>query len=160
MFLNDSTIIYSSNFTEKSDSIAEQRTNLKDFPDSYNLFLLEVRDTIRISRLTNALSKNVRPRKVNSNSVVFLSDLSGINNLMRLNVGNQVASQISGYDKSLESFDVNSRMNKIAFSVRDGKESFLILQNYSGADRFTPSTVGAGKKLERKNSCETAIRDS
>jgi hypothetical protein len=72
--------------------------------------------------------------------VVFLSDLSGINNLMRLNVGNQVASQISGYDKSLESFDVNSRMNKIAFSVRDGKESFLILQNYSGADRFTPST--------------------
>ena len=140
MFLNDSTIIYSSNFTEKSDSIAEQRTNLKDFPDSYNLFLLEVRDTIRISRLTNALSKNVRPRKVNSNSVVFLSDLSGINNLMRLNVGNQVASQISGYDKSLESFDVNSRMNKIAFSVRDGKESFLILQNYSGADRFTPST--------------------
>ncbi|WP_026956725.1 biopolymer transporter Tol [Algoriphagus vanfongensis] len=140
MFLNDSTIIYASNFVETPDSVAVEEQGLDKFQDSYNLFLLEDRDTMKISRLTNSSSKNIRPRKVNSNNVVFLSDLSGINNLMRLNVGNQISNQISGYNKSLESFDVNSRMNQIAFSVRDGKESFLILQSYSGADYFTPST--------------------
>ncbi|SHO62900.1 biopolymer transporter Tol [Algoriphagus zhangzhouensis] len=139
MFLNDSTIIYSTNYTDEVDSTKNQES-LEKFQDSYNLFLIENRDTLRISRLTNASSKNMRPRKVNSNSVIYLSDLSGINNLMRMTVGSQVTSQISGYNLSLESFDVNSRMNKIAFSVRDGKESFLILQNYSGADQFTPST--------------------
>lgn len=139
MFLNDSTIIYSTNFTDEPDSTLNQES-LEKFQDSYNLFLIENRDTLRISRLTNASSKNIRPRKVNSNSVIYLSDLSGINNLMRMTIGSQVTSQISGYNLSLESFDVNSRMNKIAFSVRDGKESFLVLQNYSGSDQFTPST--------------------
>ncbi|MCS5490109.1 biopolymer transporter Tol [Algoriphagus limi] len=140
MFLNDSTIIYTTNYSEELDSLSGKFENLNQFKTSYNIFMAEVRDSVRLTRLTNTYSKNIRPRKVNSNTVVYLSDLSGINNLMRLNIGNQISSQISGYSKSLESFDVNSRMNKIAFSVRDGKESFLVIQNYSGADLFTPST--------------------
>lgn len=140
MFLNDSTIIYSTNYSEELDSLSGKFENLNQYVETYNIFMAEVRDTVRLTRLTNSFSKNVRPRKVNSNNVVFLSDQSGINNLMRLNVGNQVSSQISGFNKSIETFDVNSRMNKIAFAVRDGMESFLVVQSYSGADQFTPST--------------------
>ncbi|MDF2157143.1 biopolymer transporter Tol [Algoriphagus sp. CAU 1675] len=140
MFLNDSTIIYSSNFTEIPDSLKSRGKAMDDFPESYNLFLAEVGDSVKITKLTNTLSKNVNARKVNGNTVVYLSDLSGINNLMRLSVGNQVSNQISGFNKSIEAFDVNGRMNKIAYSVRDGGESFLVVDNYSGADQFTPST--------------------
>jgi len=140
MFLNDSTIIYSTNYSEELDSLSGKFENLNQYGETYNIFMAEVRDTVRLTRLTNSFSKNVRPRKVNSNNVVFLSDQSGINNLMRLSVGNQVSSQISGFNKSIETFDVNSRMNKIAFAVRDGMESFLVVQSYSGADQFTPST--------------------
>lgn len=140
MFLNDSTVIYSTNYSDIPDSVAAENPSLTKFDESYNLFKIEVRDTIRISRLTNSFSKNLLPRKVNTNNLVYLSDLSGINNMMRLNIGNEITNQISAFDKSVEVFDVNSRMNKIAFAVRDGGQSFLVVQNYSAADQFTPST--------------------
>lgn len=140
MFLNDSTIIYSSNFKQLPDSLAGKQIELKEYPEYYNLYMAQVTDTTITTQLTNANSKNLGARKVNPNMVVYTSDLSGITNLMRLNVGNQVSNQISAFNKSIEAFDVNSRMNRIAYSVRDGRESFLIVEGFSNSDQFTPST--------------------
>ena len=140
MFLNDSTIIYSSNSKTLPDSLIGKPIDLKDYPNYYNLYMAQVTDSVLTTQLTNSNSRNIDPRKINPNTIVYLSDLSGINNLMRLNIGNQVSNQISAYSKSIESFDVNSRMNKIAYSVRDGRESFLMLESFSNTDQFTPST--------------------
>lgn len=140
VFLNDSTIIYSSNATDLPDSLMGKNLELKTLPNYYNLYMVEVGDTVVTTQLTNMNSKNVRPRKVNSNTIVYLSDLSGINNLMRLSVGNQVSNQISAFSKSIESFDVSSRMNRMAYAVRDGRESFLLIEGFSNSDQFTPST--------------------
>ena len=140
-FLNDSTIIYSSNFTELPDSVLTDTPDISIFPSQYNLFMVQVqKDTTIFSKMTNANSKNFLPKKVNANTLVYLSDLSGISNLMRHNIGNQVSNQISAFDKSIEVYDVNSRMNKIAYSIRDGKDSYLFVEGYSGSDQFTPST--------------------
>lgn len=140
IFLNDTTIIYSSNFTELSDSLDVKDIKLENLSNAYNLYMMEVGDSIVTKKLTNTNSKNIYPRKLNGSNVLFLSDLSGINNLMRLSVGSQVANQISGFDKSIEAFDINGRMNKIAYAIRDGREVFLKVENYSGIDQFTPST--------------------
>ncbi|WP_339702476.1 biopolymer transporter Tol [Algoriphagus aquimarinus] len=140
VFLNDSTIIYSSNATNLPDSLLGNNLELKSLPNYYNLFMVQVTDTIITKQLTNSNSKNISPRKVNSNSIVYLSDLSGINNLMRMSIGNQVSNQISAYNKSIEAFDVNSRMNKMAYSIRDGRESYLVVEGFSNSDQFTPST--------------------
>nr|WP_139352855.1 biopolymer transporter Tol [Algoriphagus sp. A40] len=140
-FLNDSVIIYSSNFTELPDSVLTATPDIRVLPNQYNLFRVDVlKDTTVFSKLTNSNSKNTHPRKVNSNTMLFMSDLSGITNLMRFNIGNQVSNQITAFDKSIEVFDVTSRMNKIAYALRSGKESFLFVEGYSGADQFTPST--------------------
>ena len=140
IFLNDSTIIYSSNSITVADSLKGKTMSLKNFPNFYNLVLAEVTDTVTIRQLTNSNSKNIFPRKINSNNLVFLSDLSGISNLMRLNVGNVVSNQISAFNRSIEVFDVTGRMGKIAYAVRDGRSSFLIVENFSNTDQFTPST--------------------
>ncbi len=140
IFMNDSTIIYSSNFIKVADSLAGKSMDLKTYPNNYNLFIADVRDTIVFNQLTNSNSKNIMPRRLNPNNVLYISDLSGINNLMRLNIGNQVSNQISAYNKSIEAFDVSSRMGRIAYSVRDGRESFLVVEGFSNADQFTPST--------------------
>src|SRR5690606_13095998 len=141
VFLNDSVIVYSTNFTELPDSVLTATPDIKVLPSQYNLFRVDVlKDTTMFTRLTNSNSKNTNPRKVNSNTLLYMSDLSGITNLMRLNIGNQVSNQVSAFDKSIEVFDITSRMNKIAFALRSGKESFLYIEDYSGADRFTPST--------------------
>ena len=114
---------------------------MANFPEQYNLYRVQVlKDTTVYTKLTNANSKNTFPRKINSNNLVFLSDLSGISNLMKHNIGNQVSTQISAFDTSIEVFDVNSRMNKLAYAVRNGKESELYVDSYTGIDQFTPST--------------------
>ena len=140
VFLNDSTIIYSSNTTNLPDSLMGKNLEMKSLPDHYNLFMVQVTDTIVTKQLTNSNSKNIRPRKINSNSIAYLSDLSGINNLMRMSIGNQVSNQISAYNKSIEAFDINSRMNRMAYSIRDGRESYLVVESFSNSDQFTPST--------------------
>ena len=141
VFLNDSTIVYSSNFIELPDSVMKQPPVLANFPEQYNLYRVQVlKDTTVYTKLTNANSKNTFPKKINSNNLVFLSDLSGISNLMKHNIGNQVSTQISAFDTSIEVFDVNSRMNKLAYAVRNGKESELYVDSYTGIDQFTPST--------------------
>lgn len=140
-FLNDSVIVYSSNFTELPDSVLTATPDMRVLPNQYNLFRVDVlKDTTVFSKLTNSNSKNTNPRKVNSNTLLYMSDLSGITNLMRFNIGNQISNQISAFDKSIETFDVTSRMNKIAYALRSGKESHLYVEGYSGADQFTPST--------------------
>jgi Tol biopolymer transport system component len=141
VFLNDSTIVYSSNFIELPDSVMQKAPVLANFPQQYNLYRVQVlKDTTVYTRLTNANSKNTFPRKINSNNLVFLSDLSGISNLLKHNIGNQVSTQISAFDTSIEVFDVNSRMNKLAYAVRNGKESELYVDSFTGTDQFTPST--------------------
>ncbi|WP_026967005.1 biopolymer transporter Tol [Algoriphagus terrigena] len=140
-FLNDSVIVYSTNFVDLPDSVLTATPDIKVLPNQYNLFRVDVlKDTTFFTRLTNSNSKNTHPRKVNSNTLLYMSDLSGITNLMRFNIGNQVSNQISAFDKSVEVFDITSRMNKIAYALRSGKESHLYVEGYSGADQFTPST--------------------
>lgn len=140
-FLNDSVIIYSSNYVELPDSVLTATPDINVLPNQYNLFRVEVlKDTTIVTKLTNSNSKNTHPRKINSNTILFLSDLSGITNLMRYNIGNQVSNQISNYDKSIEVFDVSSKMNRVAYALRSGKESHLYIEGYSGIDQFTPST--------------------
>lgn len=141
VFLNDSVIVYSSNYVDLPDSVLTATPDINVLPDQYNLMRVEVlKDTTIFTKVTNSNSVNSHPRKVNNNTLLFLSDLSGITNLMRFNIGNQVSNQISAFDKSIEVFDITSRMNKIAYALRSGKESYLYVEGYSGVDQFTPST--------------------
>ncbi|REG83089.1 biopolymer transporter Tol [Algoriphagus antarcticus] len=163
VFLNDSTIIYSSNATNLPDSVMGKNLELASLPNYYNLYMVQVTDTIVTKQLTNSNSKNIRPRKVNNNTIVYLSDLSGINNLMRMSIGNQVSNQISAFNKSLEAFDVNSRMNRMAYSVRDGRESYLVVEGFSNSDQFTPSTprvqLEQAKNLNERMAARRRLED-
>ncbi|MBA4301443.1 hypothetical protein SAMN03080617_00592 [Algoriphagus alkaliphilus] len=141
VFLNDSVIVYSSNYVVFPDSVLTATPDINVLPNQYNLIRVDVlKDTTIFTKLTNSNSKNIHPRRLNSNTLLYLSDLSGITNLMRFSIGNQVSNQISAFDKSIEVFDVTSRMNKIAYALRSGKESLLYVEGYSGVDQFTPST--------------------
>ncbi|WP_373522927.1 biopolymer transporter Tol [Aquiflexum sp.] len=140
VFLNDSTIIFASNQVVLADSLLTKTPDVKLLPDYFNLFQVDMEDSAKITKLTNLNNRNIRPRVLNSNNVLFLSDQSGIMNLMRLTISNGIASQMSAFNKSLEAFDYSSRANRIAYSYRDGNQSRLVLESYSNVDQFTPST--------------------
>jgi hypothetical protein len=154
VFLNDSTIIYASNFTDLPDSVLTKTPDAKILPEYFNIFRIDLGDSLITTKLTNVNTRNTEPRILNGNNLLHLSDQSGIMNLMRLSISNGVSSQVSAYNKSIESFDYNSRLNRIAFSYREGNQSKLVIEPFSNADQFTPSTpriqLSQAKKLTER----------
>ncbi|MFD2202768.1 biopolymer transporter Tol [Shivajiella indica] len=140
VFLNDSTVIYSSNFTEIADSLLTRTPDVKLLPEYFNLYKYDLRDSLPTEKLTNLNNRNFQPRVLNSNNILMISDQSGINNLMRLTISNGIASQVSAFNKSIEAFDYSSRINRVAYSYRDGNQSRIVLESFSNIDQFTPST--------------------
>src|SRR5690606_156114 len=140
VFLNDSTIIYSSNFTELPDSVLTRTPDVNQLPDFFNLFMLEVGDSIVSRRLTNIDNKNYMPRVLNKSTILHLSEQSGITNIMRFGLGNTVSSQVSAINKNLETFDYSLVSNQLAYAVRDGLHSKLVLEPFSNLHQFTMST--------------------
>jgi hypothetical protein len=164
VFLNDSTVIYASNFTEIEDSLLTRTPDVKLLPDYFNLFKVDLLDSLNTTKLTNLNTKNFKPRVLNSNNILFLSDQSGINNLMRLTISNSIASQVSAWNRSIEAFDYSSINNRIAYAIRDGNQSRLIVESFSNADQFTPSTprvqLTQAKSLSERISSRRTEQDS
>mgnify|MGYP003671006226 FL=1 len=140
IYLNDSTIIYASNKVDLPDSLLTGVIDVHNFPNYYNLFQLNLGDTVSETRLTNLNHINLYPAKLNNATILFLSEQSGITNLMRLGLGNSVSSQVSAFNQSLESFDYDLQNNKWAYAVKDGTQTKLVLENFPNLDQFTPST--------------------
>ncbi|MDN3667919.1 biopolymer transporter Tol [Echinicola jeungdonensis] len=138
-FINDSTIVFASNKADLPDSVLTRTPDVRKLPEYFNLFRMDLGDSIVTSRLTNMNSVNYMPRVMNRNFVLHLSDQSGITNVMRLGLGSSVSSQVSAFDKSLESFDYAPSVNRWAYSYHDGIRSKLILEPYPNLDKFTPS---------------------
>src|SRR5690606_5033604 len=140
VFLNDSTIIYASNFTDLPDSVLTRTPDVNQLPEFFNLYMMEVGDSVVTTRLTNVNVKNYRPRTLNRNTILHLSEQSGITNLMRYGLGSSVSSQVSALNKSVEVFDYSLASNQVAYAVRDGLESQLVVEPYTNLDQFTTST--------------------
>jgi hypothetical protein len=140
VFLNDSTIIYASNKTDLPDSLLTGNIDVNNLPDYYNLFKLDYGDSIVFTKLTNVNHINIQPRRLNSTTVLHLSEQSGIMNVMRFSLGNMVSSQVSAFNRSLETFDYTLSGNKWAYAIRDGSQSKLVLETFPNLDQFTPST--------------------
>tara|TARA_R110001592_G_scaffold9215_1_gene49160 strand:- start:96563 stop:99931 length:3369 start_codon:yes stop_codon:yes gene_type:complete len=140
IYLNDTTIIYASNKVDLADSLLKGVIDVKNFPDYYNIYQLDLGDSVIETKLTNVNHINLHPKKLNNATILFLSEQSGITNLMRLGLGSNVSSQVSAFNKSIESFDYDLENNKWAYSIKDGSQSKLILENFPNMDQFTPST--------------------
>ena len=140
-FLNDSTIIFASNRTDLPDTVINSRIfDVDNLPHYYNLFKMEVTDTIVTTRLTNANARNYHPRILNRNFILHLSDQSGIMNVSRYGLGNTVSSQVSAFNKSLVTFDYSPRTGQWAYAVQDGIQNSLVVEPFPNMDQFTPST--------------------
>jgi len=139
-FINDSTIVYASNRAELPDSVITKTPDVRELPTYFNLFKIDLGDSMVTSKLTNMNSKNFMPRPMNQNFVLHLSDQSGIMNVMRLGLGSDVSSQVSAFNTSIESFDYAPSINKWAYAYRDGTGSKLVLESYPNLDQFTPGT--------------------
>ncbi|WP_050977336.1 TolB family protein [Nitritalea halalkaliphila] len=128
MWLNDSTIIFSSNQVDLPDSVLTRTPDANKLPGYFNLWKADVDSVVTFERLTNVNYRNVRPMRLNSDNILYLSDQSGITNLNRMSVASAVSSQVSALNKSIEVFDYSSQLNRVAYAVRDGNKARLVYE--------------------------------
>jgi hypothetical protein len=129
-------IVFSSN--RPTDSLKSASKTLKDLPSHYNLFLYDL-DTTKnvVVRLTNNISSNYLPKPLDTYNILYLSDQKGIVNLYRYNREDSIYSQVSNFNTSIKSYDVDPASKTLtAIMLNDGVDK---IYKSEGFDYRTPT---------------------
>jgi Tol biopolymer transport system component len=115
-------ILFSSN--RQSDTLNAPGIKLEDITDNYNLFLFNIDTTGNVlARVTNTISKDIRPQVDGQGNIFFLSDQKGIFNLFRYNLQDSLYKQITSLSTSIQDFSLNFDKSALAFiALYDGHE--------------------------------------
>lgn len=127
-------IIFSSNRT--TDTLNNRGVDMEDITDNYNLFIFNI-DTTRqvLARLTNTISKDIRPKADSLGNIYFLSDQKGIYNLFRYNLHDSLYNQITSFNTGLRDYSLDVDKNLLAFiTLYEGNEEIFLEK---GADFST-----------------------
>lgn len=142
-------IIFSSN--RPNDSLYFARTRPRDIQlnqdieDNFNLFIynteLDPTDSL-LSRVTNTLSKDIKPIPGDDNTIYYLSDQQGIYNLYRYQIQDSLFTQISNYAISLQDYDIDFKNNRIAFIMLADERDYVFVEDNINLNQstFTPKT--------------------
>lgn len=170
-----SSIIFSSN--RKTDSINVRSKNIDNISDVYNLFIYNIDSTKNtVYRITNMLSKNIKPVAVSSNEYFFISDQQGIFNLHKFNLEKKMYYQVSNFGSGIKDFDVSYDKTKFAYVMTNNGKDVLYLdsnfnlnqniftaqtkrQQYLNAKFVAQRLKNARKKKEAKEALHKTISD-
>ncbi|MEQ9385184.1 MAG: translocation protein TolB [Imperialibacter sp.] len=135
-------IVFSSN--RPTDSLKSASKTLKDLPSHYNLFLYDL-DTTKnvVVRLTNNISSNYLPKPLDTYNILYLSDQKGIINLYRYNREDSIYSQVSNFNTSIKSYDVDPASKTLtAIMLNDGVDKIYKSEGFDyRSPTFTRQTL-------------------
>lgn len=156
---NTNTVVFSSNRT--TDSIANTVRGYDKSTVNYNLFLFSLDTTsATVTRVTNTLSKDFKPKALDENNFFYLSDQRGIVNLFRYNRQTGIYAQISNYNSSIRDYDLNFGSQTLALvATQDLGEDIFQVSNFNIERQiFTPASrrreVQQAKTLTEKRKQE------
>jgi Tol biopolymer transport system component len=138
---NTNQIVFSSNRT--NDTTNTQAKGYKNLSANYNLFLYNLDSANNIAnRLTNTVSKDVRPIARDEDNFYYLSDQRGITNLFKFTRSTGIYSQVTNFNSSIEEYDVNFYDRSLAVVLDKDLSTDIFLINNFNYDRsvFTPTT--------------------
>lgn len=135
-------IVFSSNRT--NESIGYTPSESSKTPDVLNLFAYDLdTTTTRLFRLTNTLSNDIKPVPFGKDTIYYISDLKGINNMYRFSFRDSTFTQVTNFRTSLQDYDINQYTNDLSFlMLNKGKSKIYLNQQYDlGRTVFTPPTL-------------------
>ncbi len=138
---NSNRIVFSSN--RSTDSVNTIFKGYRNLSPIYNLYTYDLDSTdATVTKLTNTVSKDVRPIAADENNFFYLSDQRGIFNLFRFNKENGIYSQVTNFNTNIEEYDLNFVDHKLAMVLSKNMSAEIFLLNNFNYDRqiFTPST--------------------
>jgi len=126
-----SSIIFSSNRT--TDTIDVKGREVNNISNTYNIFIYNIDSTKKtVHRITNTLSKNIKPLAINSNEFYFISDQQGIYNLFTYDLSKNIYHQVSNFGTGIKDFDISYDKRYFSFVMSEkGKDNLFLKQNYN-----------------------------
>ncbi len=142
-------IIFSSNRPNDSLYFASTKTRdiqlNQDIEDNFNIFLFnpeqDPADSL-LSRITNTVSKDIKPIPKDENTIYYLSDQQGIYNLYQYQIRDSLFTQISNYAVSLQDYDIDFKNSRIAYIMLADEKDYVFLEEGINLSQstFTPKT--------------------
>ncbi|TAE01225.1 MAG: hypothetical protein EAZ97_03710 [Bacteroidetes bacterium] len=133
---NSRDVVFTSN--RLNDSLVFLQKNI-EISDRFNIFLYKSQEK-RLQRITNTLSNDSKPLPINENYILFLSDQRGIVNLFRYDLTEQISTQISNFEYSLQNYDfIGKKLAQIMFFK--GKDQIFVSDFDVNQSFFTQKTV-------------------
>lgn len=138
---NTNRIVFSSNRT--TDSVNTSFKGYRNLSPVYNLFTYDLDSTENmVNKLTNTVSKDIRPIAIDEDTFFYLSDQRGILNLFKFNRATGIYSQVTNFNTNVDEYDLNLDQRSLAVVLAKNMSTEIFLLNGFNPDRqvFTPST--------------------
>ncbi|MDH5597683.1 MAG: hypothetical protein OEY34_01085, partial [Cyclobacteriaceae bacterium] len=136
---NTNSIVFSSN--RVSDTLGLKPLEFEQISDNYNLYIYNLDTTKNIlKRITNTVSRDIKPMARNSDEIYYLSDQKGIFNLFRYNISNGIYRQITNYKTSINHFHPDFKNEAISFvAINQSKDHVFYFAKFDfNQQNFTP----------------------
>src|SRR6187551_2298484 len=139
---NSNRVVFSSNRT--NDTLRSVgKVDFQQLSNNYNLFIYDLDSTnLRLTRLTNTVSKDVSPIALDEQNFLYLTDQRGITNLFKFNRTTGIYSQVSNFSSSIKVYDLNYANKMMAWvTSKNLRENIFISRDFTTDKQvFTPAT--------------------
>lgn len=136
-----SSIIFASN--RLSDSLKVKKGEIDELSDNFNLFLYDLDTTkTKLVRITNTVSKDVKPFPLNPYEIYYISDQKGIANLFKYQFTDSTFVQITKFDKSIKDYDIQINQEGMSYMMLDNGATKIYYDKEINLDQssFSPQT--------------------
>jgi len=136
---NSNTIVFSSN--RATDSLVNKVADYAKANNRYNLFLFNLdTTTVQVTKLTNTVGRDFKPKAIDVDNVYYLSDQRGIVNLFKFSRQSGIYSQITNFNSSIKDYDLDFANRSLAMVMTSKlSEDIYILNNFNYQRQiFTP----------------------
>ncbi len=140
---NSNRVVFSSNRT--NDTLRSvTKPQFQQLSNNYNLFIYDLDSTnLRLTRVTNTVSKDIMPIAIDDNSFLYLTDQRGIINLFKFNRATGIYSQVTNFSSNIKVYDLNYANNMMAWVTSTKlKENIFVSHDFTTNKQvFTPATT-------------------
>lgn len=140
-------IVFSSNRPDDSLYYAPKKPKevelRQDINDNFNIFILDMdsEDSL-LSRVSNTVSKDIKPIPLDQHNIYYLSDQQGVFNLYRYNLEDSIFNQVSNYALSIQDYDASFANNLLSYIMLSDKDDYVYVEENFDFNHniFTPKT--------------------
>lgn len=139
---NSNTVVFSSN--RISDTLNVKAKDFEPVGDNFNLFFYNLDTTENVlHRVTNTISRDVKPMALSSSRLFYLSDQKGIINLFSYDLSTGIYTQVTNFSSSIENYDIDFGSSKFTFIMDSHGKDYIYYDPEFNYDQqiFTPLTT-------------------